>query len=113
MRIPVIRGLIDRRILVNYRVDPDVLKKLLPKPFRPKVIKDVGIAGICLIRLAEMRTTGFPGAVGISSENAAHRIAVAWDRRILRVAPDRRPCGNRNLRRRVCVHSAFRSDTRG
>ena len=25
MRIPVMRGIIDRRILVNYRVDPDVL----------------------------------------------------------------------------------------
>lgn len=79
MRIPVIRGLIDRRILVNYRVDPEVLKKLLPQPFRPKIIKDVGIAGICLIRLKEIRPAGFPGAVGVSSENAAHRIAVEWD----------------------------------
>lgn len=79
MRIPVIRGLIDRRILVNYRVDPEVLKKLLPQPFRPKIIKDAGIAGICLIRLKDIRPSGFPGAVGISSENAAHRIAVEWD----------------------------------
>ena len=79
MRIPVIRGLIDRRILVNYRVDPDMLKKLLPQPFRPKIIKDVGIAGICLIRLKDIRPSGFPGGVGISSENAAHRIAVEWD----------------------------------
>lgn len=79
MRIPVIRGLIDRRILVNYRVDPDVLRKLLPSPFRPKIINDVGIAGVCLIRLKDIRPSGFPGAVGISSENAAHRIAVEWD----------------------------------
>jgi hypothetical protein len=81
MRIPVIRGLIDRRILVNYRVDPAFLKKLLPQPFRPKLVNDIGIAGICLIRLTEMRPSGFPGAVGISSENAAHRIAVEWDER--------------------------------
>lgn len=79
MRIPVIRGLIDRRILVNYRVDPAILKRLLPQQFRPKTIKDVGIAGICLIRLKDIRPSGFPGAVGISSENAAHRIAVEWD----------------------------------
>ena len=38
MRIPVIRGVIDRRILVNYHVDPNVLAALLPAPFRPKVI---------------------------------------------------------------------------
>lgn len=79
MRIPVIQGLIDRRILVNYRVDPEVLKKLLPHPFRPKTINDVGIAGICLIRLKDIRPSGFPGPVGISSENAAHRIAVEWE----------------------------------
>lgn len=79
MRIPVIRGLIDRRILVNYRVDPEVLKKLLPQPFRPKIIDDVGIAGICLIRLKDIRPSAFPGVVGVSSENAAHRIAVEWD----------------------------------
>src|SRR5437762_8710085 len=79
MRIPVIRGLIERRILINYRVDPEVLKKLLPQPFRPNIIKDVGIAGICLIRLKDIRPSGFPGAVGILSENAAHRIAVEWD----------------------------------
>ena len=30
MRIPTIRGLIDRRILVNYRVDPAVLARILP-----------------------------------------------------------------------------------
>ncbi len=35
MRIPAIRGVIDRRILVNYRVDPSVLAGLLPEPFRP------------------------------------------------------------------------------
>jgi hypothetical protein len=38
MQIPVIRGLIDRRILVNYRVDPDVLTKILPAPFRPNLL---------------------------------------------------------------------------
>lgn len=79
MRIPVIGGLIDRRILVNYRVEPDVLRRLLPQPFRPKTINKVGIAGICLIRLKHIRPSGFPGAVGVSSENAAHRIAVEWD----------------------------------
>ncbi len=30
MRLPLIRGIIDRRILVNYRVDPAVLAQNLP-----------------------------------------------------------------------------------
>jgi hypothetical protein len=37
------------------------------------------IAGICLIRLEEIRPIGLPSMFGISSENAAHRIAVLWD----------------------------------
>lgn len=79
MKLPKIRGLIDRRILVNYRVEPKVLSKLLPEPFRPKIISGVGIAGICLIRLKDIRPSGFPATFGVTSENAAHRIAVEWD----------------------------------
>jgi hypothetical protein len=79
MRIPVIRGIIDRRILVNYRIDPAVLAKLLPPPFRPKLVNGLGMAGVCLIRLKHIRPRLLPALVGISSENAAHRIAVQWD----------------------------------
>ena len=79
MKIPVIRGIIERRILVNFRVDPDALKRVLPEPFRPKLIGGVGMAGICLIRLKHIRPNFLPAFVGISSENAAHRIAVQWE----------------------------------
>jgi hypothetical protein len=79
MKLPMIRGLIDRRILANYRVAPEVLAKLMPAPFRPKLVGGFGIAGICLIRLKQIRPRGVPGFLGISSENAAHRIAVEWD----------------------------------
>ena len=75
----VIRGLIDRRILVNFRVEPDVLAELLPAPFRPKLVGGNGMAGVCLIRLKNIRPRYFPSFLGISSENAAHRIAVEWD----------------------------------
>src|SRR6266481_1051775 len=79
MRIPVIRGIIDRRILVNFRVDPKVLEKLLPPPFRPKLVNGAGMAGVCLIRLHHLRPRYIPKALGIASENAAHRIAVEWE----------------------------------
>lgn len=78
MIIPTIEGTIDRRILVNYRVDPHYLQRLLPSPFRPKRIYGVGIAGICLIRLKQIRPRSLPALLGLSSENAAHRIAVEW-----------------------------------
>jgi hypothetical protein len=79
MRVPTICGVIDRRILVNYRVEPEVLAAILPPPFRPQLVGGSGIAGICLIRLKQMRPLGMPAWLGISSENAAHRIAVEWD----------------------------------
>jgi hypothetical protein len=79
MKIPTMRGIIDRRILANFHVDPDVLAKVLPSPFRPKLINGKGIAGICLIRLKQLRPRFVPAFLGISSENAAHRIAVEWD----------------------------------
>lgn len=78
MQIPVIQGVIDRRILVNYRIDPLILAQILPPPFEPKLVNGFGIAGICLIRLKEIRPKYFPGFLGLSSENAAHRIAVEW-----------------------------------
>lgn len=79
MRIPVMRGVIERRILVNYRVEPEVLAKLLPAPFRPKLVCGYGFVGICLIRLERLRPRSFPAWVGLSSENVAHRAAVEWD----------------------------------
>lgn len=79
MNIPVITGVIRRRILLNYRVRPDVLAPILPVNFRPKLVKGKAIAGICLIRLEQIRPKGLPAMLGISSENSAHRIAVEWD----------------------------------
>src|SRR5262249_12062992 len=79
LQVPIIRGVIDRRILVNFRVDPVVLGKILPSPLRPKLVNGTGIAGVCLIRLKHIRPRGLPAFVGVGSENAAHRIAVKWD----------------------------------
>lgn len=78
MRLPVIRGLIRRRMLVNFRADPAVVQRLLPAPFRPKLHAGQAIVGVCLIRLEQMRPAGLPAFLGIASENAAHRIAVTW-----------------------------------
>lgn len=78
MSLPVVQGVIRRRILVNFRVDPDVLQRQLPHPFRPKRLDGAAIAGICLIRLEQMRPACVPAPLGLTSENAAHRMAVCW-----------------------------------
>lgn len=78
MLLPTIEGVIRRRILVNFRVDAAVAQKVLPGAFRPKLINGSAMAGICLIRLEQVRPRGLPSFIGMSSENAAHRVAVQW-----------------------------------
>jgi hypothetical protein len=78
MKIPTITGTIDRRILINFKVDGAIAETFLPKPFRPKLVEGKAIVGICLIRLKKIRPKGLPSFIGISSENGAHRIAVEW-----------------------------------
>ncbi len=78
MRIPTIQGIIKRRVLVNFRCEPNVIQKVIPVDFTPKLYNGYAIAGICLIRLEHIRPKYLPELIGISSENAAHRIAVEW-----------------------------------
>jgi Uncharacterized conserved protein (COG2071) len=79
MRLPTIQGVIRRRILANFHIDPRVMQRHLPSRFRPKLHNGFAVAGICLIRLEHVRPKLLPEVVGLSSENAAHRAAVLWD----------------------------------
>jgi uncharacterized protein YqjF (DUF2071 family) len=75
----VMTGVIDHRILLNYRVDPEALRRILPAPLEPKLVDGWGIGGICQVSLSRMRPRGLPAIVGTKSHNAAHRIAVTHD----------------------------------
>jgi len=75
----VMTGVIDHRILLNYRIDPDRLLAILPAPLQPKLVNGWGIGGICQVSLSKMRPRGVPSIVGMSSHNAAHRIAVVHE----------------------------------
>jgi Uncharacterized conserved protein (COG2071) len=79
MKPPPLAGVVERRLLVNYRTDPAVTARLLPAPLRPQLVNGWSVAGICLIRLGRLRPRHVPGSLGLRSENAAHRIAVEWD----------------------------------
>lgn len=79
MMQPRMSSVIERRLLVNYRVDPEVAAGMLPAPLRPQQIGGWAVAGICLIRLGQVRPRWLPRGFGLRSENAAHRVAVEWD----------------------------------
>lgn len=76
--VPSIEGVIDRRVLVNFRIDPQRIAAVLPDRLQPQLVGGFAIGGICLIRLKDIRPQGWPTWVTLSSENAAHRIAVEW-----------------------------------
>jgi hypothetical protein len=79
MKLPTLQGVIHRRILANFRVDPQIMQQHLPARFRLKLHKGFAVAGICLIRLEHIRPKMIPEFVGLNSENAAHRVAVQWE----------------------------------
>ena len=76
---PTLAATIERRLLLNYRVDPTVAQGLLPEGLRPQLVDGSAVAGICLLRLGGLRPSWFAPRVGWGAENAAHRIAVEWD----------------------------------
>jgi uncharacterized protein YqjF (DUF2071 family) len=70
---------IERRLLVNYRIDPELVMAQLPAPFRPHVRSGWAVGGVCFIRLRALRPPHIPGTLGLTTENVAHRFAVDWD----------------------------------
>lgn len=79
MFLDTIHGTIDRRVLLNYRLDAETLQRVLPAPFRPKLYQGYGIGGVCMIRFKGLRPRLAPRWLGLGSENAAHRFAVEWE----------------------------------
>jgi hypothetical protein len=75
----VVVGHIRRRLLINFRVDPTVIRPLVPGRFEVITIDGSAIAGVCMISLADMRPRVLPIRAGLTSENAAYRVAVRWN----------------------------------
>ncbi|HKF76686.1 MAG TPA: hypothetical protein VKF59_11135 [Candidatus Dormibacteraeota bacterium] len=71
-------GRIERRLLINFRVDAGVLGRYVPPPFRPRLVAGVGMGGVCLIGISALRPPRTPVWIGVRSENMAHRFAVEW-----------------------------------
>jgi hypothetical protein len=86
VRGPAIRAVMERRLLISYRIEPDVLRAVLPVWFRPALAHGYGVGSICLLGLAGIRPGGLspapfglPAAFGLRAQNVAHRIAVVLD----------------------------------
>mgnify|MGYP000926046395 CR=1 FL=1 len=69
-------GIIKHRILLNYKIDAEVMTQNSPAGFTPKLVNGYAVGGICQVSLKQMRPAGFPASIGLTSHNAAHRVAV-------------------------------------
>lgn len=76
--LPTLEGIIARRVLLNFRADPEVARRLVPEPLEVATQNGQAAVGVCLIRLEQLRPKGLPASVGMSSENMAHRIAIRY-----------------------------------
>ncbi len=76
--VSTLEGTIARRVLLNFRADPEVVRRLVPEPLEVMTQNGSAVVGVCLIRLEQLRPKGFPAFLGVSSEGMAHRIAVCY-----------------------------------
>ncbi len=85
---PAIASLIERRLLVNFRLDPEAAARILPAGTRPLLRSGHAVGGLWLIRLSAVRRSAGPalpgladlaGRLGLRSEIAVHRIATVHE----------------------------------
>src|SRR5262245_12877904 len=76
--LPALEGVIRRRLLLNFRMDPDLVAPLLPEPLEVLTHRRFAIVGICLIGMERLRPKGLPRWLGFTAENMSHRIAILY-----------------------------------
>ncbi|MEM9023245.1 MAG: hypothetical protein AAGB22_05870 [Bacteroidota bacterium] len=75
-----INGWIDTKVLVTFRVAPEVLAPAIPAPLELLTVNGHALASVCFVRLVRPRIDGWEAVWGPPSLNSAQRIAVQWPR---------------------------------
>lgn len=76
MRAPQLTGRIERRILVDHLVSPELAQGLVPDGVDLRLVDGRAVVGMCLIHLSGLRPRHLPLWTGTSVEAVAHRISV-------------------------------------
>ena len=76
--LPTLEGTVARRVLLNFRADPTVVRRLVAEPLEVETVKGYAVVGVCLMRLVQLRVKGMPPGMGFASENMAHWVAVRF-----------------------------------
>ncbi len=77
-RLAQATGILEDTILLNFRTDVEVVKRLLPSPFEPRLVDGFGLVGILLFKMRDLECERNIGLPTFSSEHVLYRIAVTW-----------------------------------
>lgn len=70
-----LEGIIHRRVLLNYRIDPDAAARHVPDHLELQLVDGFAVGGVCLIDVA-LTPPRVPSTFAFRSWNGAHRFAV-------------------------------------
>jgi hypothetical protein len=79
--LPTLEGVIARRLLLNFRADPIVVRGMIPEGLELATVSGSAVVGVCLIRLEQLRPKGMPAFFGLAAESMAHRVAIRYPTR--------------------------------
>ena len=78
-RLAQATGILEETVLLNFRTDAEVLRKLLPAPFEPRLVDGYGLVGILLFRMRDLACETQRGLPSPPSEHVLYRVAVSWE----------------------------------
>ncbi|GAA3293694.1 hypothetical protein Dvina_19565 [Dactylosporangium vinaceum] len=80
-QLPSVRALVNERIIFNYRLPADYLKRLLPVAWlTPQLVDGSAVASVCVLRLSRVTAGPFPSVLGVHSVSSARRYGVLDER---------------------------------
>lgn len=78
-RLAQATGVLENTVLLNFRTDAEVLRRLLPSPFEPRLVDGYGMVGILLFTMKNLTCETTMGLPSPPSDHVLYRIAVSWN----------------------------------
>lgn len=76
--VPVLRGTVDRRLVLTYRLALDAAAGATPERFQPRTVDGHALGSLLVLRVRGLRPRGLPERAGRTTYHALHRVAVEW-----------------------------------
>ena len=77
-RLAQATGVLENTVLLNFRTDAELLRRLLPEPFEPRLVDGFGLISILMFRMRDLACETDRGLPSPPSEHVLYRIAVTW-----------------------------------